>query len=124
MIQIYYGLFNSIATYGLIGWGGLYKSALDPLDRLQEKIIEIIGVSDQEKPLSIRQIFIVNCIVYCYNKLKCEFLNKTVNTRNKSLTLSKNGLTIGQRCYSYCATKYYNNLPNSLKNLSDSEKVI
>ena len=62
-MQIYYGLFNSIAIYAIFGCGDLYDAALDPLQRLQDRIIKIIVVNNQEKPLEIRQIFVVNCIV-------------------------------------------------------------
>ena len=124
LMQIYYGLFNSIAIYAIIGWGGLYDAALDPLQQLQDKIIKIIGVNDQEKPLEIRQIFVLNCIVYVYEKLKSTFLNNTKNTRFKSISLPKLNLTIGQRYYDYYAKKYFNELPNELKTLNVSDKLL
>ena len=37
LLQIYYGLLNSIAVYGIIGWGGLYNTSLDAFDRLQQR---------------------------------------------------------------------------------------
>lgn len=124
MIQIYYGLFNSIAVYGLIGWGGLYYSSLAPLDRLQNRIINIIGINEQEKPLEVRQIFVVNAIVYLYSDLKSEYQSKLVDTRSKSVLLPRNTLSIGQRSFVYYAKKYYNKLPNELKTLNINNKTI
>ena len=124
MLQIYYGLFNSIAVYGIIGWGGSYDAALDPLDRLQQRIINIIGVSNQDQPLNIRQIFVVNCIVYLCSELKSQFLAYTVNTRFKSLEIPKHSLTISQRSYKYYGKKYSNTLPMDCKALSVSDKTL
>lgn len=124
LIKIYYGLFNSIAVYGIIGWGGLYNSALEPLNRLQKKIVNVIGVKEEDKPLDIRQIFVVKCIVFLYKELKNEFLMNTINTRFKSIMLPKHSLTIGQRSFDYYARKYYNKLPVKLKDLTVSDKTI
>ena len=34
LLKIYYGLFDSIAKYGIIAWGSAYKNALKPLKNL------------------------------------------------------------------------------------------
>ena len=53
-------------VYGILGWGGLYRTALEPLERLQNRILKLIGVTkqDNDKRLSIRQVFKVNSIIY------------------------------------------------------------
>ena len=60
LLQIYYGLFHSVAVYGIIGWGGLYNNIFDPLDRLQQRISKTIGISenDPNRPLNIRQLLL------------------------------------------------------------------
>ena len=70
ILQLYYGLFHRVAVSGFIyesgypypdpynpnpyvnpiGWGGLYQGALDPLDRLQKRILKLID-NDEDKPL-------------------------------------------------------------------------
>lgn len=126
LLQIYYGLFHSVAVYGIIGWGGLYDASLDPLDRLQKQILKIIGISEQDpdRPLNIRQVFALKSIVYQYSELKCEFMQNPRNTRFKSIKLPKHSLTIGQRCYTYYSKKYYNELPNDLKVLNCGYKSV
>ena len=53
-----------------------------------------------------------------YENVKSAFLNNTMNTRFKSISLPKYNLTIEQRCYDYYAKKYFNELPNELKTLN------
>lgn len=120
LLQIYYGLFHSVAVYGIIGWGGLYDSALNPLSKLQMQIFKIIGIkqNDQDRPLEIRQAFVLKSILKCYEELKNDFNNCSINTRFRSILLPRQNLTIGQRIYSYYAKKYYNHLPNNLKNVN------
>lgn len=126
LLQLYYGLFHSIAVYAIIGWGGLYKTSLDSLDRLQNRILDIIGVKKQDldRPLSIKQVFVVNSIVHQYKELKSEYLQNQIITRYKSIILPKHKLTIGQRSYIYYAKKYFNELPNECKNLNTNIKCI
>lgn len=126
LLQLYYGLFNSIAVYGIIGWGGIYETALQPLIKLQKRLLNTIGISDQDekKPLDIRQIFVVNSIVYLYGQLKCEYNQNQNNTRYKSIVLPRHNLTIGQRSFIYYARKYFNKLPNFCKNLTVSKKTL
>ena len=72
LLQIYYGLFHSTAVYGITGWGGLYDTALAPLASLQETILKIIGVKegDIDKPLDIRQAFVLKSILHKYSPAK------------------------------------------------------
>ena len=75
LLQIYYGLFHSVAVYRIIGWGGLYNNTFDPLDRLQQQILKIIGISgnDPNRPLNIRQFFIMKALLYHYDELRAEY---------------------------------------------------
>ena len=53
--------FTVLQCMGVIGWGGLYNNTFDPLDRLQRRILKIIGIADSDpnRPLDIKQVFIV-----------------------------------------------------------------
>lgn len=127
LLQVYYGLFNSVALYGIIGWGGAYDASLNPLIRLQNRILVTIGINenDQKKPLDIKQNFILNSIVYQYSELQTEYLRSTrFNTRNSCISLPKHNLTIGQRSFMYFGMKYFNMLPNNLKKLNCSTKLL
>ncbi|XP_044763281.1 uncharacterized protein LOC123320142 [Coccinella septempunctata] len=119
VLQIYYGLFHSVAVYGIVGWGGLYDSSLKPLIRLQTRILKIIGVneSDPDRPLEIRQVFVMKSITRHYSELRNEFNNCPTNTRHRSVELPRQKLKIGQRSSSYYAKVYYNKLPNNLKSM-------
>ena len=126
LLQIYFGIFNSVAVYGIIGWGGIYNSNFDQLDRLQKRILKIIGISDdaQDRPLDIKQIFILNSIVYQYQELKNEYQCNPINTRFKSVKLPKYSSTIFERSYKYFSKKFFNKLPNNLKCLNTSNKKL
>lgn len=126
LLQIYYGLFHSVATYGIIGWGGIYNTHFDSLCRLQNKLCKIIGLEedDPDRPLTLRKIFVLKAILYQYEELKQEYVNKNIRTRIRSIQLPKTNLTIGQRGYKYYAIRYFNALPNNLKNLHVSSKTL
>ena len=51
LLQLYCSLFDSTATYGVIGWVGLCETTYiyTPLQRLQGKILKIIGVDQNSK---------------------------------------------------------------------------
>ena len=125
LLQIYYGLFHSVAVYGIIGWEGLYNNTFDPLDRLQQRILKTKGISetDPNRPLNIRQVFIMQALLYQYDELRAEYAQNPINTRYKSIKLICQPLTIGQRCYTYYVKKYFNKLPNNIKNL-DSKSLL
>ena len=92
--------------YGIIGWGGLYNNTFDSLDMLQQRILMTIGISanDPNRPLNIRQVFIMMALLYQYNDgLRAEYAQSPFNTRYKSIKLICQHLTIGQRCYTYYA---------------------
>ena len=128
LLQLYYGLFNSIATYGVIGWDGLYETTYIPLQRLQGKILKIIGEQiidhNSKSVLTIKRTFVLNAITFEYNELKERYTNCSRETRNKSLCLTKFGLSIGQISYKYYAVYFYNRLPNTAKTLVVNKKVL
>ena len=108
-------MFHSVAVYGMIAWGGIYKTHCGKLTRLQERLLKLIGIKEGDKncPLSIKQVFVLNSITYLYNELKTKFNNVIYETRNKRITIPKHQLPIGQRSYVYYANIYFNELPIS-----------
>ena len=62
---MFYGLFQSIAVYAIIGWEGIYAVHLEPLDRLQKRIFNIVEVNENDRdcPLTIKEFIVVNSII-------------------------------------------------------------
>lgn len=102
------------------------RSLLDPLDNLQRIILKIIRVSEKNKILDIRQIYVINRIVLRYKKQKHknEFVLKASNTRYKSLPwyFVKSHTKYWTKKLLLLCTKYCNLLPNSLKKLNVTEE--
>ena len=86
-----------------------------------------IGADNEEdKSVSIREIFIINSIAYRYTELKTDYLQHPIKSRNKNVPLNKEPLTIGQRSFEYFAKKKknYNVLPKDLKKQWVTKKIM
>ena len=58
--MIYYALFHSIISYGIIAWGGAYSNSKSLLNRLQIRLLNIINKNKftfVKNPMSLDQIF-------------------------------------------------------------------
>ena len=60
LMTTYYGLFNSIATYGIISWGSAYPPTINPLLNIQKKILKLISTEHDKIPLSVTQNYSLN----------------------------------------------------------------
>ena len=111
LLQIYYlwSISQCFFLWNNIGWGGLYNNTFDPLDRLQKRILKIIGILDNDpnRPLDKKLVFIMKVILFQYEELKNKYELNPINTRYKSLKLVCHLLTISQRCYIYSKTPLY-----------------
>ena len=63
---IYYALFHSIISYGIIVWGGAYSNIKNKLNRLHIKLLKIINKNkfSVDNPMSIDQIFTYESLSY------------------------------------------------------------
>lgn len=127
--KLYYGLCNSVLTYGCIGWGGTGITILYPLLKAQKSILRVImkkpfryssdALFKEFNVLDVRQCYIKK-ITICVHKNK----NKTITVDHNHQTRSKsrNDLSIPicntaayQKVFSYLGPKIYNKIPSQFK---------
>ena len=120
---IYYALFNSLATYGIIAWGGTYCNHIRKLVNLQNNITKIIFNSENDKVLSIRQSFFREALTHNYDHLKQLFNTSESKTRNKALRIPLLEVGKSRKCFDFVSYKLFNLLPNNLKSLNLSRKT-
>lgn len=120
--SLYYALFHSIISYGIVAWGGAYSNNLNLLQRLQNRILKIVNKNlfiTSKNPLNLDQLFAFESLKFHYNDLRDKFLNSSSITRNKSILLPARRKTISRKNSYIRAISIFNNLPNELKCLSN-----
>ena len=84
LIMIYYALFNSIISYGIIAWGGAYDNVMNSLQSIQNRILKIIEIDEANKvPLNIKKTFRLESLFYYYNELSKKYGDLKINTKKK-----------------------------------------
>lgn len=127
LLIIYYALFQSIAGYGIIAWGGAYSNLLDLIQGVQDKILKLIRKNkfiNENPPLNFLKQFQYQSLCFHYKELSRMFVESKSITRYKSLQIPKNNKTVCSKNSYLVAIKVFNRLPNELKNLTNSHKVI
>lgn len=121
---IMYGLYYSIATYGVIAWGSANKTIINPLYKIHDKIITIVNKKSNEliKPLHIADKYKYESLLFHYEKLKTDFINIGSKTRNKTIQLPKIKKEVGKKNIIFTAIQCYNTLPNELKTLNVNKR--
>lgn len=118
LLMLYHALFHSVATYGIIAWGGAYQNSIGMLQSLQSKLLRIISKNTfitKNFPLNLQQSFHLEAILYNYPTLKTKYINSESKTRKKSIPMPKiNKKIINKDCY-IIAIRIFNELPNDLK---------
>lgn len=129
---IYYGLAQSVLHYGVGAWGGMYSNTLHNLKTTQNIILRIM----LKKPYrystkllyrvanvcNIRQMYIM---IFFHYKIKKQLISHGQNTRYESkgkVITSKANKTIGTRCSTYLAPRFYNLLPASFREIRNPKK--
>ena len=88
--MVYYALFHSIVSYGIIAWGRAYPNSKNILNRLQIRLLKIINknkFSVDKNPMSIDKIFTYESLIYHYEDLQTAYINSSSTTRKKSLRI-------------------------------------
>lgn len=127
LMQIYYAFFNSIMNYGIIAWGGAYNNNLNLIQNIQRKLLKIINKNqfpERNSQINIRQLFILESLLFHYEKFKYRYVQSISKTRNKNILLPKMGKAVSDKNSYIVAMKTYNTLPNELKCLSLSKICI
>lgn len=124
--MLYYALFHSIATYGILAWGGAYSGRLICLQNLQNKLLKIVNKNKfihEKNPLNIEQTFSHESLQYHYNILRKKYTESNQITRNKSIQIPKRLRNISIKNSYIRAITYYNRLPIHLKTLKNKYSI-
>ena len=130
LILIYFGQIHSHLSYGTLLWG--HHASTHKLFILQKRAVRIIcGVSSRAhcKPLFIElgiltlpSMFVLDCLLYVkQNLINCKACctNHNYSTRNSSdIYLQKCKYSITMNSFLYISYKFYNYLPDNIRNLS------
>lgn len=125
LMIIYYSLFHSILSYGIIAWGGAYMNQRVLLQNLQNKILKIIDKNksvNENIPCNIEQQFALESILYHYETLSKKYTESNSITRNKSLQIPIRYKTISIKRSLINAIHIFNRLPNQLKTINNHIK--
>lgn len=125
LMIIYYALFHSILSYGIIAWGGAYPTQIILLQRLQYKLLKIISKNRfmyEKVPCNIEQQFALESILHYYETLSKMFAESTSVTRYKSIQLPKRTKTVSSKRSYVKAILIFNSLPNEYKTIVNKNK--
>ena len=92
LLILYYALFQSVASYGILAWEGVYKNSKTILQQIQTRLVKIISKNSfliSNYPLNLDQMFAYESILYHYNNLKIIYNTRVTKPRNKSIPLVK-----------------------------------
>ena len=130
LVLIYKALVESILQYAIVVWGGLYLSALEPLNVVQNYILKVIFQKERlfptdqlynENILNIRMLYFYNiCLFYYKNKHLQKKLEHTYQTRqiaNQNFVVPFYRRDGNQRFITSLGPKLYNLLPNNIKTI-------
>ena len=118
--MIYYALFHSIISYGIIAWVGEYSNSKNLLIKLQIRLLKIINKNKfavDKNPMSIDQIFTYESLSYHYEELQTTYINSNSNTRKKSIQIPRSYLTVSIKNSYIRAITHFNNLTNELETI-------
>ena len=120
--MIYHALFFSNINYGLIAWGGSYNTHLKKLQSVLNRMLKIVKIDKMS--MTIKQSFIISCLMFNYDSLKQKFVENFSKIRKKYISMPKIKNTIGFKNHKIVAIQNFNRLPNSLKILDLNYKTI
>ena len=139
LLTLYFSLFHSIITYGILIWGSSSKSFLNQILVVQKKTIRVICGKDRyfhTKPLFLRlnilnffdlfnysvcihlfKILVLDKYINLKNLILQNNVDHNYNTRISLLRLPFYSKSLCQRSLIYIGPKLWNLLPNFIKSI-------
>lgn len=126
LMTLYYSLFWSIVTYGIIAWGGATNTIIAPIITIQKRIIKIIfnkpasfpseQLYREQEIIELRKYYIEKSLFTNYQSLQGKFMKiKQKPARQQFLQTPKINKEIDRRNNRYVSVKTFNLLPENLK---------
>ena len=82
LVKLYYSFVYPYLQYGVIAWGSTYTKVIDPIIKLQKKVVRVISSSDWNSPsdpifkslniLPAHKIYILNVLLLMYKVYLCK----------------------------------------------------
>lgn len=133
--SVYKALVESLLRYGLVIWGGAYKTYLKQLAVAQNYILKIILRKNRLYPtellyssevLDIRSLYVLCTCSFVHKNIELRnYVNHTYDTRNKinrQLSIPISNTNINMKFLNYLAPKIYNIIPAWLKSITNLKK--
>lgn len=131
MILIYRSLVESLLRYGIIVWGGTYKTNLHSLRVIQNYLLKVIYRKSRLFPTKLLYNDEICDITSLYIQSVCAFVHKnkylkhyiehiyeTRNRTNKHLVIPVNHKQVNLKFLDYLAPKFYNLLPCGVRSIT------
>ena len=126
---VYFTLVESLIRYGLLVWGAANFSFIDPIFKLQKRILKIMGNREirfptielfiENRVLSVRQLYILLLVNYMKkNENRNNVVNHTHNTRIRERNyqdVPRMNTAFGQRSIVYLGPTIFNRIPVEIK---------
>ena len=125
---VYYGIFNSRLTYGLMFWGTCPRSSFERVFKLQKRCLRIVcnlGYRESckdhfrtEEILTLPSLFISAISQFVFkNTHLFQKHNHTYSTRNKNqLVIPAHNTALFEKSVIYLGPKIFNCLPENIQN--------
>lgn len=116
LLTIYYSLFHSIGTYGIVAWGGAYSSALINIQKTQNRLLKIASRKSNNLifPLSLKETYLLEAIVIDYKILSKNYKNSLSKTRNK-IILPEANKTLALKSHNFISAKIFCTFNHQMK---------
>lgn len=118
---MYYALFQGLATYGIIAWGGAYENVLNKIQSLQNRLT---GIMPNFNFMNIKQLFILESTLYHFKNLYNMYSCRLSNTRSKQIILPRIQKEFYKKSSIYTAIKTFNSMPQNLKEFRYGRKSL
>jgi hypothetical protein len=119
--MMYFALSINNVNYGILAWGGAYDRSFLKLQKVQNKLLKMLKLTDNVNFLNIIRVFGLESLASNYHSIQKLYKQKN-KTRNKTVHVVAIHKTIYKKNSKYAAVWYFNRLPDSLKNLNVLDK--